>query len=385
MIYEKSEDAKNPYMKIAGLPQSEKKDRLDYPELMIGVMSSRIRCMTLSSTDDCIVFTTDNNQIMKVNVNVEKPMDDSKYEYLIYPFHSRAIQGMDVCIKKNLIATCSTDKTVRIWSNTNPPTLEICEQYNDEAYSVAFHPSGFHIIVGFTDRVKMMNVLQKSLKTFHPIPIKGCREIRFSNGGHLFACASQTNINVYKFYTGENNPEMIYKGHHGPVRCLNWFDDDSGFVSGGWDGIVLTWKLILDQNDKNESNPSQQYVIKNFNFNCVANKPDSKHIIFAAGQDKTIKMINMQPSGPKDSSNSYKDHKFDGKEIERYETGVNISQLQLLHGGRALFAGVSENDRPGSIQVIRFPFERIFEIQAHSLPIERIRISYDNSHLFSVG
>ena len=256
--------------------------------------------MALSSTDDCIIFTTDNNQIMKVNVNVEKPLDDSKYEYLIYPFHSRAIQGMDICMKKNLVATCSIDKSVRIWNNTNPPTLEICEQYNDEAYSVAFHPSGFHIVVGFTDRVRMMNVLQKSLKSYHVIPIKGCREIRFANGGHIFACASQTNINVYKFYTGENTHEMIFKGHVGPVRCLHWLDDDSGFISGGWDGNVFTWKLILDPSDSKDQNPQSRFTIKNFNFSCVANKPDSKQILYAAGIDKTIKMIN------------------NGKEIEQY-------------------------------------------------------------------
>jgi len=158
MIYEKSEDPKNPYNRIAKLPQSEKQEKGEYHELQASIMSARIRCMALSSTDDCIIFTTENNQIMKVNVNLERPSDESKYEYLIFPFHSRAIQGMDICIKKNHIATCSIDKTVRIWNNTNPPQLEICELFNDEAYSVAFHPSGFHIIVGFTDRVRMMNV-----------------------------------------------------------------------------------------------------------------------------------------------------------------------------------------------------------------------------------
>jgi hypothetical protein len=45
-----------------------------------------------------------------------------------------------------------------------------------------------------------------------------------------------------------------------------------------------------------------------------------------------------------------------------YEAGVNISQIQMLHGGRALFAGVAENDKPGSIQVINLNFERLFEI-----------------------
>lgn len=63
-------------------------------------MSSKIKSMSLSSTEDVIIFTTDNNQIMKVNVSLDRPNDDTKYEYLIYPFHFRPINGMDVCIKK---------------------------------------------------------------------------------------------------------------------------------------------------------------------------------------------------------------------------------------------------------------------------------------------
>lgn len=126
-------------------------------------MSSKIRALALSSTEDMLVFTTENNQLMKVSVNLERPSDDSRFEYLVFPFHSRAVHGMDVCIKKHFVATCSIDKTVRVW-NYYTRTLEICEVYQDEAYSVAFHPSGFHLVVGFTDKVRMMNVFTKSLK-----------------------------------------------------------------------------------------------------------------------------------------------------------------------------------------------------------------------------
>ena len=45
-----------------------------------------------------------------------------------------------------------------------------------------------------------------------------------------------------------------------------------------------------------------------------------------------------------------------GVEVQRYDAGANISQIQLMRGGRAIFAGIAENDRPGSIQVIAFPF-----------------------------
>jgi hypothetical protein len=72
-IYEKGEDPKNPYTKSPKLPHSEKPEKKEYPELYNSVMTSRIKSMSLNSTDDCIVFTTENNQIMKVNVNIERP------------------------------------------------------------------------------------------------------------------------------------------------------------------------------------------------------------------------------------------------------------------------------------------------------------------------
>ena len=56
-----------------------------------------------------------------------------------------------------MIATCSEDKTVRIW-NYADRKLDIVETYQDQAHSIAFQPSGFHVVVGFADRVWMMNV-----------------------------------------------------------------------------------------------------------------------------------------------------------------------------------------------------------------------------------
>lgn len=57
---------------------------------------------------------------------------------------------------------------------------------------------------------------------------------------------------------------MIYKGHVGPVRCLHWFDDDSGFISGGWDGHVFTHKLYLDPINKEDTNITSKFTIPNF-------------------------------------------------------------------------------------------------------------------------
>lgn len=71
-MYEKGEEPKNPYQRNHKFPQTEAlPDR--YQKLYPGILSSRIMSMALSGTDDCIVFTTSNNQIMKLSTSLERP------------------------------------------------------------------------------------------------------------------------------------------------------------------------------------------------------------------------------------------------------------------------------------------------------------------------
>jgi hypothetical protein len=86
--------------------------------------------------------------------------------------------------------------------------LEVLQRFQEEPYSIAFHPSGFHIIVGFADKLRLMNVFQGIIKPYKELPIKACREIRFSHGGHMFAATNGHIIQVFNFYTGENPPNM---------------------------------------------------------------------------------------------------------------------------------------------------------------------------------
>ena len=68
-------------------------------------------------------------------------------------FHDKAITGMDVCLRKQLIVTTS-NRFICIW-NYHTKTLEHKQacQAGDDAYAVAFHPSGFQIVVAFQDKI----------------------------------------------------------------------------------------------------------------------------------------------------------------------------------------------------------------------------------------
>ena len=78
-----------------------------------------------------------------------------------------------MCVRKSLVATCSTDKTVRVWNylekNLN---LENFKQFEEEACALAFHPSGFHLVVAFTDKIRMLNIFEKDILPYKEINIK---------------------------------------------------------------------------------------------------------------------------------------------------------------------------------------------------------------------
>jgi WD40 repeat protein len=109
-------------------------------------------------------------------MKVEIPLYDGseqkpKFDFVHCQNHTQEITGLDVCIRKQLIVTCSKDRSVKIWNYVNK-TLEITQNLAEEALAVAFHPSGFHIVVAIQDKILLMNVLSKSLHLFKNIQVK---------------------------------------------------------------------------------------------------------------------------------------------------------------------------------------------------------------------
>ena len=104
------------------------------------------------------------------------------------------------------------------------------------------------------------------------MPLKQCKEVRFSNGGHLFAAASgTTGIHVYNFYTSDCPPNMHCTGHTGFVRGIDWLDDDSGFVSCAGDQTYFT--ELQQQRDTKQRLVDHDFVEKGISFSGLCNVP----------------------------------------------------------------------------------------------------------------
>ena len=221
--------------------------------------------------------------------------------------------------------------------------------------SISFHPSGLHVLAGFSDKLRLMNLLMDDIRPYKEFAIKACRECRFSNGGQCFAAVNGNTIQIYSSYTCENIGNL--RGHNGKVKSICWTNDDTRVISAGMDGAVYEWQL-------KDFKRTSENVLKSCQYTCAVCTSDARSI-FAVGSDRKIKEIS------------------DGNINKDVETGDHaISQIVLSHSGRMLFAATDA----GTIRSYKFPLNGEYtEIQVHSAPVTRLRITTDDAFLFSVG
>ncbi|KAI8472173.1 MAG: hypothetical protein J3K34DRAFT_519934 [Monoraphidium minutum] len=215
------------------------------------------------------------------------------------------------------------------------------------------------LLVGFSDKLRLMAVLMDDLKTVKELAIRGCRDVAFSHGGHLFAAVNGISVGVYNSYTVENIGNL--RGHNGKVRSLCWSADDTRLLSSGADGAVYEWRLSDLKREK-------ENVLKGCAYNAAVATPDNRALL-AAGSDRKIKEL--------------EDAAGTGTQVSReVDAGVAITALALPYGGRVLFAGTEA----GAVRGYRYPLTgEFYELKLHAGPVTRLAVSYDDCLLLSGG
>uniref|UniRef100_UPI00398EDE99 cilia- and flagella-associated protein 57 n=1 Tax=Pristiophorus japonicus TaxID=55135 RepID=UPI00398EDE99 len=314
--------------------------------------------LCLSPSEETLIASTNKNQLYSITLaSAEMSKSDlAQFELLCQSFHSNIITGLDMCIRKPLIITSSVDRSLRLW-NYETNVLELYKEFQEEAYSVALHPSGLYILVGFSDKLRLMNLLIDDIRTFKEFTVRSCRECSFSNGGHLFAVVNGNVIHIHSTTTFDNQVNL--KGHNGKIRAIVWNSDDSKLISCGMDGAVYEWNTLTG---KRES----ESVLKSCSYTGLCISPDSKSI-FAVGSDRTVKEIT-------------------DSQIIREVTSNDVAYtcVVMSHSGRMLFLGTAN----GTVQSMKIPLpvkHEWNEYQAHAGPITKMVITYDDLYLLTAS
>jgi WD40 repeat protein len=339
----------------------EKQDSLHiHQKIVLPDASIVVTGLASTSSDDTLLIELSTNQILKTTLQSPESSDqiqsdETKLDVFMESYHTGAISGMDVCIRKPILVTCSADKSVRIW-NYLTGVCELMKSFGDEPQSVALHPSGLYLLVGFSDKLRLMNILMDDLRPVREFPIRACKECRFSNGGHVFAAAHGNIVQIYSTWTFENLENL--KGHNGKIRSLYWTPDDGNLVSAGSDGAVYTWNMRTMKRE-------HEHILKSCGYFEAVCSPNGK-AMFAVGTDKMIKEITESTI------------------TKEFEANLTMTQVALSNSGRMLFVGT----HAGTIRALRFPFgdqHDFQEHQAHAGPVSQLRVSSDDQFLFSAS
>ena len=180
--------------------------------------------------DDVDLMARDSNPFIAIAGGVHLP--------------GHTITGVDTCKMQPLAVTCGTDRTIRVW-DLEKKYCTVSKEFSEELHSVSIHPSGLHIVAGFTDKIRLFNVMLKDLKCFGEINVKECHAIQFSGGGHMIAVAHNATIELYETYSFSR--VGLLAGHIHTVSSLAWSHDDNGLASAGMDGSVYEWEIHGEQ------------------------------------------------------------------------------------------------------------------------------------------
>ncbi len=64
---------------------------------------------------------------------------------------------------------------------------------------MALHPTGLNILAGFSDKLRLMNLLMDDIRPFREFSLRASPVCSFSRGGHLVAAVDAANNDIAVF------------------------------------------------------------------------------------------------------------------------------------------------------------------------------------------
>ncbi len=316
-----------------------------------------ITALAVSPNEEQLCATTSDGQLLSMNITSFKSLVSSMIHYSISSFHEpKTIVGMDVASKKPLIVTNSKDNTLRVW-NFKTHEVELIKHFVEEMLSVAIHPNGLHIAIGFSDKLRVFHLLVDDIRLCMEVSIKGCRELRFSKSGNFLAAAHGNTINIFDFHTGEKVTDL--RGHNNKVKSLYWLESGCQLISCGQDGAVYIW-------DISSSSRIGEYVQKGVMYTSAMGAATG---VFAVGSDRCIRELSFPDLGS----------------LKAIDTGAVLSHVQTAINKSLLICAVSEYAKPSCIRAYSFPVNGDFdEYSCVSSQITRLMVTVDETFVIAV-
>lgn len=306
-------------------------------------------------------------------------------------FHSDAVTAVDVCVQKSLIVTGSLDKSLRVW-NFLRRRVDFVKRFDEEVLSLALHPTGLRIVIGFKSYMRMYNMLANDVHFCTELPVKPCHQVRFSKGGHSFAAVVAHRVLIFNAYDFQCTTQL--SGHTVFIRSLCWSTNDLTLTTADVNGVVHCWHAF-DGSRKDDGGGGDSLMgtsgdsRRNVAYTCVRSDDSGTGMIAAIGA------VRIAEAGSAEGELLLR-CLVPGQEPRTVRPGWvrtvaantrkhHTCELALSTQAQTLFVGTPS----GSVALYRWPLQDDAQpyqvIEAHNGEVTFLLLSVDERYLFSIG
>lgn len=207
-----------------------------YPEHLYAIKN-----IAINHQQDTIIVTSQHAQIYIGMVFVPETIKVRRMEFrtLGESLHIDGIISMSICSWKPILMTAGKDQTVRIW-NYETGQVELVKKYLVDVSVIGLHPAGILVAVGFSDQLRLMEIMLDDLKIAKTFNFPKCTNAVFSHQGHLLVVSYEYTIVIISVFSFEILRKLT--GHNGSIEGLAWSLSDESIFSVGTDGAVYEWR-----------------------------------------------------------------------------------------------------------------------------------------------